>query len=59
MDVDTKVEICSPEVRKGLQRVNWIVQTLVPEVYRLYDGNREGVLNVQSVFVQHLGGRYW
>ena len=44
MDVDTVVEICSPEVRKGLQRVNWIVQTLVPEVYRLYDGNKEGVL---------------
>ena len=44
MDVDTVVEICSPEVRKGLQRVNWIVQTLVPEVYRLYDRNEEGVL---------------
>ena len=44
MDVDTVVEICSPEVRKGLQRANWIVQTLVPEVYRLYDGNKEGVL---------------
>lgn len=43
-DVDTVVEICSPEVRKGLQRANWIVQTLVPEVYRLYDGNKEGVL---------------
>ena len=44
MDVDTVVEICSPEVRKGLQKANWIVQTLVPEVYRLYDGNKEGVL---------------
>lgn len=44
MDVDTVVEICSPELRKGLQRANWIVQTLVPEVYRLYDGNKEGVL---------------
>ena len=32
MDVDTVVEICSPEVRKGLQRAKWIVQTLVPEV---------------------------
>ena len=46
MDVDTVVEICSPEVRKGLQRANWIVQTLVPEVYRLYDGNKEGVLKI-------------
>ena len=45
MDVDTVIEICSPEVRKGLQRVSWIVQTLVPEVYRLYDGNKEGVLS--------------
>ena len=44
MDVDTIVEICSPEVRKGLQRANWIVQTLVPEVYRLYDGNKKSVL---------------
>ena len=25
-------------------RANWIVQTLVPEVYRLYHGNKEGVL---------------
>ena len=46
MDVDTVVEICSPEVRKGLQRANWIVQTLVPEVYRLYDGNKEGVIKI-------------
>ena len=44
MDVDTVLEICSPEVRKGLHRVNWIVHTLVPEVYRLYDRNKEGVL---------------
>ena len=44
MDVDTVVEICSPEVRKGLQKVNCIVQTLVPEVYRFYDGNKAGVL---------------
>lgn len=44
MYVDIVVEICFLEVRKGFQKVNWIVQILVFEVYRFYDGNKEGVL---------------
>ena len=46
MDVDTVIEICSPEVRQGLQKVQWLVQSLVPEPFRLhvYDGNKQGVL---------------
>jgi hypothetical protein len=44
MNVETVVEICSPKVRQGLQKVNWIIQTLVPEVYCIYDGNKQGVL---------------
>ena len=45
MDVDPVIEICSPEVRKALERVNCIAQTLVPEVYRIYDGNKKDVLS--------------
>ena len=44
MDVDTVIEICSPEVQQGLANAKLIVQTLIPEVYRIYEANKEGVL---------------
>ena len=44
MDVDTVIEICAPEVRQGLLNAAFIVQTLLPEVYRIYDANRDGIL---------------
>ncbi len=44
MDVDSLIEICLPEVRKALGRTTCIVQTIVPEMHRIYKGNREGVL---------------
>lgn len=44
MDVDTVIEICTPEVRQGLLNTTFIVQTLIPEVYRIYDANKDGVL---------------
>ena len=44
MDVDTVIEIGSPDVQQGLANAKLIVQTLIPEVYRIYEGNKEGVL---------------
>ena len=44
MDVDTVIEICSPEVQQGLTNAKLIVQTLIPEVYRIYEANKDGVL---------------
>ena len=44
MDVDTVIEICSPEVQQGLANAKLMVQTLIPEVYRIYEANKEGVL---------------
>jgi len=44
MDVNTVIEICSPEVQQGLANAKLIVQTLIPEVYRIYEANKEGVL---------------
>ena len=48
MDVDTVIEICAPEVRQGLLNAAFIVQTLIPEVYRIYRdanrSNRDGIL---------------
>lgn len=44
MDVDTVIEICSPDVQEGLANAKLIVQTLIPEVYRIYEANKEGVL---------------
>ena len=44
MDVDTVLEIYSPEVQQGLANAKLIVQTLIPEVYRIYEANKEGVL---------------
>ena len=44
MDVDTVIEIYSPEVQQGLANAKLIVQTLIPEVYRIYEANKEGVL---------------
>ena len=37
-------EICSPEVQQGLANTKLIVQTLIPDVYRIYEANKEGVL---------------
>ena len=34
MDVDTVIEICSPEVQQGLANAKLIVQTLIPEVIK-------------------------
>ena len=44
MDVDTVIEICSLEVQQDLVNAKLIVQTLIPEVYRIYEANKEGVL---------------
>lgn len=44
MDVDTVIEICSPEVQQGLANAKLIVQTLIPEVYRISEAKKEGVL---------------
>ena len=47
MDVDTVTEIYSSEVQQsqqGLANAKLIVQTLIPEVYRIYEANKEGVL---------------
>ena len=44
MDVDTLLEISSEDVLKVLSSHKTIVQTLVPEKYRLYEGNKKGVL---------------
>ena len=44
MDVDTLLEISSEDVLKVLSSHKTIVQMLVPEKYRLYEGNMKGVL---------------
>ena len=44
MDVDIVIQICSPEVQQGLANAKIIVQTLIPEVYHIYEANKEGVL---------------
>ena len=43
MDVDTVIEICAPEDRQRLLNAAFIVQALIPEVYRIYDVNRGGI----------------
>ena len=52
MDVDTVIEICSPEVQQGLANAKLKVQTLIPEVYRIYEqgGNvKESSLSMPSI----------
>lgn len=44
MDVDNLLKISSKDVLKVLSYHKTIVQTLVPEKYRLYEGNKKGVL---------------
>ena len=44
MDVNSILEISAPVVREALKRETHVVQTLVPEPYRIYESNREGVL---------------
>ena len=41
---DSLIEICLPAVREALGRTTCIIQTIVPEMHRIYEGNREGVL---------------
>lgn len=47
----TLIEICSPEVQQGLANAKLMVQTLIPEVYRIYEANKEGVLRSPWVSV--------
>ena len=45
MDVDTVMEICSPEIQQGLANAKLIVETLTLTLtYRMYEANKEGVL---------------
>ena len=44
MNVDTKREICSEHVCTVVSAAKSLTQTLIPEVYRLYDGNKPGTL---------------
>ena len=44
MNVDTMVEICSEDVCTVVSAAKSLTQTLIPEVYRLYDGNKPGTL---------------
>ena len=44
MDVDSLLDISSENVLKVLDSFEVVVQTLVPERYRLYEGNKRGVL---------------
>lgn len=44
MDVDSLIEICLPEAREALEKSTHILHTLVPEIHRIYEGNREEVL---------------
>ena len=50
-DVNTVTEIYSPEVQHGLANAKLIVQTLIPEVYRIYEANKEGVLRSSMISV--------
>jgi hypothetical protein len=45
MDVESFLEICCPEVQTVINKHvhTSIVETIVPEKYRLYDGNKTGV----------------
>ena len=56
MDVDTVIEICSPEVQQGLANAKLIVQTLIPDVYRFYEANKEGVLRSPVSVCPAFGG---
>lgn len=54
MVVESFLEICSPEVQNVIKQhvKTSVVETIVPEKYRLYDGNKTGVLqNPTGVFV--------
>ena len=44
MNVDTMIEICSEDVCTVVSAAKSLTQTLIPEVYRLYDGNKPGTL---------------
>ena len=52
MDVDTVIEICSPEVQQGLANAKLKVQALIPEVYRIYEQGgsvKESSLSMPSI----------
>ena len=44
MNVDTMIQICSEDVCTVVSAAKSLTQTLIPEVYRLYDGNKPGTL---------------
>lgn len=45
MDVESMLEISSESVRKAIRdNVETITNTIIPEKFRLYEGNKEGVL---------------
>ena len=49
MDVDSMLEISSTSVRQIIQtNVDTITDTLIPEKFRLYEGNKKGVLTNPS-----------
>ncbi len=49
MDVDSILEVSSAAVRQIIQsEVGVITNTLIPETFRLYDGNKRGILTNPS-----------
>ena len=44
MDVDTMLEVSSDSVLKVLSSQKIVLQTIIPEKYRLYDNNKKGVI---------------
>ena len=49
MDIDSMLEISSASVRQVIQtNVDTITDTLIPEKFRLYEGNKKGVLTNPS-----------
>ena len=49
MDVDSMLEISSNLVRNVISsKAEYITQTIIPEVYRVYDGNKKGVIGAPT-----------
>ena len=44
MDVDSMLEISAKPVRDVVSKCNFITQTIIPEVYRVYDCKKKGVI---------------
>ena len=60
MDVDSMLEISRKEVRRVItDNVNTITNTIVPEQFRLYEGNKKGILeNPTAVCMGDFGSVY-